>query len=236
MDQLQFKLEDFEGPLDLLLHLVHKHKMDIQDIKISLLLEQYLDYMNQLKAKDIEISSEFLEMAARLVYIKTCSLLPRPQEEEKLREALTGELLQLEMVKKIAANLEEQCCFDRLFSRSPSIPKIRTAYSVLHQSDELMEAYKKIKYKLKYREPPSPSVFSDIVEHRIVSITSRVVYILRKLYKNGRISYSEFFQSTDRSEMVATFLAMLELVKSKRICFSQNNEYVVFIKNNHTET
>lgn len=235
MDKLQFKLEDFEGPLDLLLHLIHKHKMDIQDIEISLLLEQYLDYMNQLQAKDIEISSEFLEMAARLVYIKTCSLLPRPQEEEKLREALTGELLQLEMVKKIAAHLEAQCCFDRLFSRSPSIPKIRTAYSILHQPDELMEAYKKIKHKLKYREPPSPSVFNDIVEHRIVSITSRVVYILRKLYKNGRISYSEFFQSADRSEMVATFLAMLELVKSKRICFSQNNEYVVFIKNNQTE-
>lgn len=235
MDKLQFKLEAFEGPLDLLLHLIHKHKMDIQDIKISLLLEQYLDYMNQLQANDVEISSEFLEMAARLVYIKTCSLLPRPQEEEKLREELTGELLQLEIVKQIAVTLQTYCCFDKLFSRLPSQLKIKSAYSVIHQPDELVEAYQKIKNRLKFREPPSPAVFNGIVEHRIVSITSRVVYILRRLYKDGKISYHEFFQSADRSEMVATFLAMLELVKSKRICFSQDNDYVIFLKNSRPQ-
>ena len=97
MEQLSFKLEVFEGPLDLLLHLIAKHKLDIQDIEISSLLEQYLEYIAQMKLADLEVASEFLEMAARLVYIKTVSLLPKHEEAEELKRELTGELL----IKKI---------------------------------------------------------------------------------------------------------------------------------------
>ena len=77
MEALQFKLQVFEGPLDLLLHLIAKHKLDINDIEISLLLEQYLDYIAQMKDADLEVTADFLAMAARLVYIKTAALLPR---------------------------------------------------------------------------------------------------------------------------------------------------------------
>ena len=93
MDKLQFHLPSFEGPLDLLLHLIRKHKLNIHDIEISSLLEQYLNFLNDMQAENLENTSEFLEMAARLVYIKTCSLLPRQEEEKALREQLTGELL-----------------------------------------------------------------------------------------------------------------------------------------------
>ena len=76
MEAISYKLDVFEGPLDLLLHLISKHKIDINDIPILLLVEQYLDYVRQMKEEDMEVASEFLEMAARLIYIKTVSLLP----------------------------------------------------------------------------------------------------------------------------------------------------------------
>lgn len=79
MDNISFKLDVFEGPLDLLLHLISKHKLNINDIEISKLLEQYLLYIEQAKEQDLELAGEFLEMAARLIYIKTVSLLPKPE-------------------------------------------------------------------------------------------------------------------------------------------------------------
>ena len=94
MEKPQFKTGGFEGPLDLLLYLIQKHKLDICDIEISALLEQYLAYIDAMGQDDLEIASEFLEMAARLVYIKTAMLLPRHEEEGvKLKAELQGQLL-----------------------------------------------------------------------------------------------------------------------------------------------
>ena len=89
MEAISYKLDVFEGPLDLLLHLISKHKIDINDIPILLLVEQYLDYVRQMKEEDMEVASEFLEMAARLIYIKTVSLLPVHEEEaDELKKEL----------------------------------------------------------------------------------------------------------------------------------------------------
>ena len=91
MEAISYKLDVFEGPLDLLLHLISKHKIDINDIPILLLVEQYLDYVRQMKEEDMEVASEFLEMAARLIYIKTGSLLPVHEEEaDELKKELQG--------------------------------------------------------------------------------------------------------------------------------------------------
>lgn len=81
--KISFKLEVFEGPMDLLLRLISKHQLNIYDIEITSLLEQYLRYMDQCREQDLELAGEFLEMAARLIYIKTASLLPRPEEAQK---------------------------------------------------------------------------------------------------------------------------------------------------------
>ena len=91
MEKLSFKTAEFEGPLDLMLFLIQKHKLDIYDISISALLEQYLEYIRSLQDADLEVASEFLEMASRLVYIKTVSLLPRHEEESvQLKAELQG--------------------------------------------------------------------------------------------------------------------------------------------------
>src|SRR5699024_1700464 len=101
MEALEFRLGEFEGPLELLLHLISRHKMKITDIEIGKLLEQYLAYMEQMQDADLEISSAFLEMAARLVYIKTVSLLPRHEEAVALKKELEGQLIEYQRIKQV---------------------------------------------------------------------------------------------------------------------------------------
>ena len=94
MESISFRLEVFEGPLDLLLSLIQKHKLNICDIEISKLLEQYLLYIEKANEQNLELAGEFLEMAARLIYIKTASLLPRPEEAEQMKKELEGALIE----------------------------------------------------------------------------------------------------------------------------------------------
>ena len=109
MSVIEFKLEKFEGPLDLLLSLIAKHKLDIYDIPISQLLEQYLEYISQMQSHDMDVASEFLEMASRLVYIKTMMLLPKHEEEaEMLKIELEGQLLEYSVCKQVAEELRKR--------------------------------------------------------------------------------------------------------------------------------
>jgi segregation and condensation protein A len=105
MEQPSYKLEIFEGPMDLLLHLISKHKLNINDIPIIELVNQYLDYVRKMQEEDFDIAGEFLEMAARLIYIKTVSLLPRHEEAETLKKELTGELIEYRDCKLMAKEL-----------------------------------------------------------------------------------------------------------------------------------
>ena len=108
MVKLSYKLPVFEGPLDLLLHLIAKHKLNINDIPIAQLLDQYMEHIEAMQQADLDVASEFMEMAARLVYIKTASLLPRPEESEQLKRELTGQLLEYQAVQEAAAQLGEK--------------------------------------------------------------------------------------------------------------------------------
>lgn len=120
MEKPQFKTGEFEGPLDLLLYLIQKHKLDICDIEISALLEQYLAYIDAMGQDDLEIASEFLEMAARLVYIKTAMLLPRHEEEGvKLKAELQGQLLEYQVCQRVAAQLGALSRLYLNFARQP---------------------------------------------------------------------------------------------------------------------
>ena len=117
-EPISYKLDVFEGPLDLLLHLIAQSKVNICDVSISELLEQYMAKITEMQEHEMEIASEFLEMAARLVYIKTVSLLPKSPEAEQLRQELTGQLLEYQECKRIAQILSEKISFDR-FVREP---------------------------------------------------------------------------------------------------------------------
>lgn len=230
MPQLQFKLEVFEGPLDLMLHLISKHKLNINDISISILLEQYLEYIENMKAADLDVASEFLTMAARLVYIKTVSLLPRHEEGEELKRELQGQLIEYQLAKLIAARMAELNKGGLLFTRKPQEIEIDRIYRRIHDKNVLLDAYMMSVGKAKRKLPPPRTAFSGIVSRRMVSVESRIIFVLQKLYRDSRVKYSEFFDSGDRSELVAVFLAMLELIKSKRVCVNEDNSYVEFNK------
>ena len=108
MDQISYKLDVFEGPMDLLLSLIAKHKLNIYDIPIVELVDQYLDYVRRMQDEDMYVASEFLEMAARLVYLKTVSLLPVHEEADELKRELTGELIEYRDCKLMAEKLSQR--------------------------------------------------------------------------------------------------------------------------------
>lgn len=214
---LKYKVSDFEGPLDMLLQLIAKHKMDIYDIEISALLEQYMEQINQMQENQMDISSEFLEMASRLVYIKSVSLLPKHEEAEELKKELEGQLLEYQECRKMAKQLGSIACYD-IFVKGPSNIKFDMTYTRIHQSEDIAKAFAAAAGRGKSKLPPPREAFSGIVERKIVSVSSRVVYVLRKLWGGTAVKYRKLFEDgSPKSELVATFLAVLELVKNSRI-------------------
>ena len=217
MEKISYQLGVFEGPLDLLLTLLSKNKVSIYDVSISLLLEQYMEHIRAMQELDMDVASEFLDMAARLVYLKTVSLLPKHEEEKELRQQLAGELMEYQLCRQMAGELSKQFTFDRMTRKPLEIPMDHT-YRRPHKPEEIRQAYLSAAGRGKRFQPPPAESFDGIVSRPIVSVTSQIVFVLRRLWKKGKISYSRLFgEKHQRSERVAAFLAVLELIMGKRI-------------------
>lgn len=232
METLSYKLEAFEGPLDLLLTLISKNKINIYDIPISQLLAQYIEQIEIMKNENMDIASEFLEMAARLVHIKSVSLLPKQEEAEELKMELTGQLIEYQQCKDTAKVLSEMITYDFITRETQKLPT-DNKFKGHHTPQEILSALWMAIGKGKSLMPPKPEVFSGIVSHRIVSVTSQVVSVLRKLFKKPIMSFKEIFADKhDKSERVAAFLAVLELIKGKRIYIQETeNEQTIKLLN-----
>ena len=229
MNSLSYRLDSFEGPLDLLLFLISKHKLNINDIKISLLLEQYLEYIDGLDEQDFEYAGEFLEMAARLILIKTLSLLPKHEEALEMKRELQGRLIEYSLCKQAAAKLRESYKGDVIYVKKPSELKIVKTYTHTHDPEDLLAAYFGISSQKMRNSPVQASVFRPIVSKRIVSVSSKILFVLRRLYKTGKCNMSGLYDGmTDRSEKIATFLAILELTRSGRIMLNDDNTEITF--------
>ena len=217
-ETLSYKLDVFEGPLDLLLNLIAKNKLNIYDIPIAELLEQYMAQIHETQAADMDVASEFLEMAARLVHIKSVSLLPKKEEEAALKQELTGQLLEYQQCKEAAMRLRERFSLDGIVRAQADIPADLT-YKRHHKPQELLSAYLSMLGKKKPPEPQKPEdTISKLITRRVVSVASQIVFVLRSLWKKRHVSLKELFRGkNDPSERVAAFLAVLELVKDKRL-------------------
>ena len=217
-ETLSYKLDVFEGPLDLLLNLIAKNKLNIYDIPIAELLEQYMAQIHEMQAADMDVASEFLEMAARLVHIKSVSLLPKKEEEAALKQELTGQLLEYQQCKEAAMRLRERFSLDGIVRAQADIPADHT-YKRHHKPQELLSAYLSMLGKKKPPEPQKPEdTISKLITRRVVSVASQIVFVLRSLWKKRHVSLKELFRGkNDPSERVAAFLAVLELVKDKRL-------------------
>ena len=229
MSSVRFRLADFEGPLDLLLQLIDKHKLNIYDIEITLLLEQYMEFINNLDHEDYDDAADFLEMAARLIYIKTCSLLPHDEESQALKKELEGSLIEYSLCKKASENLKAQYIGNEVFVRNPVKLPVNKTYSRVHDKNVLVEAYMGLSEKSRKVKPLKAEMFEPIVSHKIVSVTSKIIYILKRLYKTGEFDMAHLYDGMEtKSERVATFLAVLELTKSGRIYLNDDNSMIFF--------
>lgn len=227
MEQLSYKLEIFEGPLDLLLSLIAKNKMDIADIQISVLCDQYMKYISDAQNNDIELSSDFLYMASELMLIKSRMLLPRNEDdEEDPREQLAAALLEYQKAKQASEFLKNRFAEygGRMIKETDEITVDKT-YVADHESALLYKAFMKVMNEVKITDEEAKKKFEPIIKKRTVSVVAIVENLARRLRGGRKISLGSFFRSAeDRLELVSMFLAMLELLKSGHLVLDENTD------------
>ena len=225
MDKLSYKLNAFEGPLDLLLHLIAKNKLNIYDINICELVKQYLDCINQMKEQSMDVSSDFLEMASRLVYIKSVSLLPKDEESEELKDKLSGELIEYRTVKLLSGELSKIADGFGKFIRQPTMPSVDQTYLLTHDRRVLSHWYLAAVGRGQRRLPPPATAFEPLVKKPVIPVSAKIVYVIRRLFSGVKVKYKSMFSSVkSKSEAVATVLAILELIRGGRIAIDQNDD------------
>ena len=224
---LLYKTDEFEGPLDLLLQLIARNKLNIYDIKISVLVEQYLEQIKLMKENEMDVASEFLEMASRLLYIKTVSLLPKHEEVEQLKQELTGELLEYQVCKQVAETFSKMTDGFDTFVRPPEPFEADKTYVLVHDSVDVFNAYVTAMGRMDRRVAVPTQAFTKIVAKKIYSVSSKIIFVMRNLWGKGRKKLTYLYSGAkDRSELVATFLAVLELTKANRVKIVGDNENV----------
>lgn len=225
-EQLEFKLEMFEGPLDLLLHLIRKNKVSITDIPIAEILSQYMQYLKAYENNNIEISSEFLVIASQLVFIKSKILLPRPdiEEEDDPRAELVNALIEYQKYKMISMQFSSMSAtgFDSYSKQAEQTEKDNT-YVHSHVPEQLFDSFMEIFQRKQDQLPPPASSFSEYVIRRNYSVNEKIILILDLFKSKNIIEFMSLFDdSKSISEVVVTFLAVLELCKNEKITIDQN--------------
>lgn len=225
---------DFDGPLGVILQLLSKNKIDIEDVSISSILEQYLAYLDEMKAMDMEIASEFIAMASHLMLIKTKMLLSAAEREEALSEM---ELLIRTLEEKQRASAFEQIrnaigfleprneIGINLFTKEPEPLKVDHTYRYQHDPQDLVRAFQMIAERNERRMPPPVTNFQGIVGAEPYPVTKKAAQILKRLLMKGIEKFLSLFRgSKSRSEIVATFLAVLELCRTNSVTIEGDTE------------
>ncbi len=240
MTQYNVKLATFEGPLDLLLHLINKAEVDIYDIPMAKITDQYLNYIHTMQSLELDVASEYLVMAATLLVIKSKMLLPtygevelfdEPNEileEEDPREELIQRLIEYRKYKKAAEMLKEQEK-DRelIFSKTPSdlseyIDEVKQGPQQINASIyDILDAFQQLFKRKNIKLPQQTKIQRDDIPLEI-----RMTEIMETLNQNNRkMSFFELFEYDERSQLIVTFLALLELMKAKKIVCEQEANY-----------
>lgn len=223
--ELTFHLEDFDGPLELLLTLAARHKMDLHDVPILELIEQYTRTVEDARAQDPETASSFIEMAAHLVEMKSYLLLPRSEEGERMKQELVGQLIEYDQCRRLAAQLRVRAEATAHFVRAPQRAGWDTTYALHHAPQMLADCWAALTGRTAARRMPTPRQFEPLVSAPQVSVASRVVFILRRLASGEEPTLRGLFsRRQSRGTNVATFLALLELVRGGRVRLGENGE------------
>ena len=237
-------MEDFEGPLDVIFLLLSKNKIEIQDVSITAILEQYLAYLEEMKRLDMEIASEFISMASHLMLIKTKMLLSAAEQAEAeseldlLRQGLIERRRKeaMEQIRLAVSQLEPRNEIGRcLFTKEPEPLPRQTGYRYKHTVLDLLRALDLIAERNQRQLPPSTVNFKGIVAKEPYPVTKKAGQVLRQLMLRGMERLKNLFRgSRSRSEIVATFLAILELCKTNSVSLeddtSGDNPNVVLLR------
>ena len=225
MDIINLKIEQYEGPLDLLLALISKHKIDIFDIPISEICDQYIAYLDAMRKMDMEVTSEFLVMAADLMLIKSKMLLPRNEEAEDPRAQLVDALLEHQRAKAAAEFLKMQSAghYDT-FTKPPSEPE-KSDYSRGHAVDLLTEAFLRIADRIALRKTDGEPELFKRIEERYYTVEEKSTAILSYLDQKKNCLFEDLFiRVRSRGEAVAVFMALLELVRDGLVDVERHGE------------
>lgn len=242
MNTYEVSLAKFEGPLDLLIHLIQKNKIDIYDIPIAEITNQYLAHIEKWQDLDMEVASEFVVMASRLLEIKSRMLLPRAKEEEEseedLKEKLVRQLIEYKIFKNISAYLEERESIElhAVYKDPEYVPNLDTSAEIEINPNDLFKAYSGV-FSL-YSDDIEFKDFSQEIVREVFTVEEKIEYIKHQFELNhsGELRFSEFFRKKiNRGEVVVTFLALLEMYKMNTIQLLQNRVFQEIIIRQRTE-
>ncbi|MBR4892387.1 MAG: segregation/condensation protein A [Clostridia bacterium] len=237
MEQITFKTHEFEGPLDLLLFLIKANKVNIYDIPIVEISEQYIKYVNEMKEMDLDYTSEFLVMASELLYIKSKMLLPVEKNDDgeviDPRTELVAKLLEYQKYKELSEFLKEREDIGR-FSFVKPRAKVK---GIKYNNDDLdvslvdlVNAFQDVVDRIERKLPPPKTSFVGIVAREEVNLKDRIDIILKHLSKNKKVEFDELFITTctTRPQIIVTFLGVLELIKLSKITVKKygDNMYI----------
>ena len=220
-----FCINDFEGPLDLLLHLVKESKMDIYEINISTIIEQYLEFIHSLKEKNIDVASEYLVMASELVHLKSKLLINKEETEDSEEEDLKEKIIEYEKYKQISKSLLElEEKRNEVYTKIPEnlkeLADIKRLPKGIFDLEDLYEAYLAYLKRKKLERP-----INTKITRKELSIDDRINYIRNILVNNTKVEFFDLFETFNRENIVVTFLSILEMAKKDEILISQEDNF-----------
>ncbi len=240
MAEITYHLDVFDGPLDLLLHLISKNKLNIYDIPIVEILEQYNKALEEMQERDLAVTCDFVAMSAHLLYIKSKMLLPKYddiEDEEDPRARLVEMLLEYQRIKEVSGtlNARAESGLD-MYTKMPEQITPDKSYKYEHDRMDLRLAILNMLERAETKIPPKITNFAGIVGREVYSVGKKVAYILKRLLSTKKTSFMDLFDSVKtRSEVVATFLAVLELCKTNRIKISDDTEDISLLAEENKE-
>ena len=231
MDALTYKLETFEGPLDLLLSLIHKNKVNIEDIPIVLIFDQYMEYIREAEQMDMDLASEFIVMASELMLIKSKMLLPRVEEEEEdPRRQLADALIKYQQAKAASLVLTPMYAAysGRMVKETDEISVDKTFVAEQDLESLCLAVRRIITYNEALERAQSKEPFTPMISKPIIPVEIKIVGILGHLEKHRSSSLEELLmESSSLPDMIAIFIGVLELMKVNRIRIIEEEDGVV---------
>lgn len=227
----RFKINEFEGPLDLLLHLIKESKMDIMNIQIVSLTDQYLNYINKMEELNLNIASEYLNIASELIYLKSKYLLPVKQTEEEdeeyqeTKQNLVNRLLEYKRYKEVTETLKIlETSRGNFYTKTPSNLKEYKPNEIILNNDislnDLVQAFKKYLERKEYNKPLKTKITT-----KELSISQRRTSIKNILKERKKVEFFDLFEEFSKPYVVVTFLSILEMAKEQELTIKQENNF-----------